>query len=152
MRLAGNRKIAHSEPKDDRVVFRAGPILKELDRRTGEGSRDLIAKRDLVRYYVLLKRISSTIELSRPEVDLICDALRNRTFDEQTFDLIWAGIQEETRLRKLDRKYHVDGDKLVERLQDMRPGQKIALLDAIEICLKRGGDAEAIAESGLVRG
>ena len=93
----------------------------------------------------------ASIQLEPAEIDLLCEAFRDRTLRDENYDLIWAIADEAIHARHLDQKFQVDGAALVAKIRALLPGQKLALLDALEVCARSGGDREVLAETGLLR-
>jgi hypothetical protein len=139
-----------SPARTDRIAFRAGALMGEITKRAASGSRDLTARRDLGRYYAILRRSLETVSFTRAELALICEAFKDRQLGEN-YDLIWAAIDDAIRLKGLEKKHQVDGPALVTKLRDLRPGQKLAVLDALEVCLHSPKSAALLEETGLVR-
>ncbi len=146
------QRINHNhEEQSDRITFRGGTLIPEITRRALGSSAGLTVKRDLERYYAMLRRGLETISLSEAEARLLCEALRGWIFDIYSYELVWARIDDAIRSDALDRKYKVDGTALVEKVRGLMPGQKLSLLDAIEIALVHQVSPTALREIGLVR-
>jgi hypothetical protein len=130
-----------SDRREPPVSFRPGGLSASLDAR---GERNEVARRDLARYYATLQRELSTLHLSEREASLIVDALNGCAVDETTAPLLWANVDDAIMRDGLDEKWGLtvrrpdglpDAEKaglLVMRLRELRPGQCMALLDAVE--------------------
>jgi hypothetical protein len=148
----------------EHIQFRQSYLEPELAEREGEGhSRDLVAKRDLARYYTMLEASLRRIELSEDEARLCCQALdlpvgidddrRDRTSQDR-WQAARAEIEEAIRLNHIDKKYGVDGSSLLEYLSTLSPGEICALVDACErfwLIQEHRETADLLRELGLVR-
>ncbi len=143
------------------IQFRApGQLWAEIEARVGAtgASASETARRDLARYYELLRREREGLELSEAEASLICEALSGLSrLDEIGPQLAWAEVADAIRLRRLDERWGVDGPRLIRRLQELSPGQRVALADAVERfwAASASGETRPTAERlravGLVR-
>ncbi len=118
-----------------RVEFRPGNLEPELASRADAGmSLGLVALRDLERYYALLRDELAPLRdrLTEGEALLILDAMNGLMTEAHTYRLLWANVADAIRLDGLDRKWEVDGDRLVTLLQSISPGVTMALCDAVE--------------------
>lgn len=88
-----------------------------------------IAKRDLERYYALLRRSLPTF--TEPEASLILDALNGMPTEPHSVALVTT-IVDAIRLNALDQKWGVDGDTLSVRLVRLTPFELLAIADAVE--------------------
>lgn len=116
------------------VNFRlTGRMEDDLNNRTGgeAGSRHAVAKRDLERYYELLRRELRTVSLSREEVMLLLDVSNGTLWQPFSIPLLWAEVEDSLE-DGLAEKWGVDGPALVERLKAFTPGQAFAVVDALE--------------------
>lgn len=115
-------------------------------------TRHAVAKRDLERYYALLRRELRTVNLSREEVLLLLDVSNGTLWEPHSIPLLWAEV-EDGLADGLAEKWGVDGPAFVERLRGLTAGQAFAVVDALERAWKIGGDLEGAArEVGLLRG
>jgi hypothetical protein len=123
-------------PAPDLVQFRPGKPLAELlaTRATRDPGRSpgVVAKRDLLRYYLLLEIGLDGLGLTEAEACLICDALNGTWLEDPTIRLSWAEVADACRLDHLDEKWAVDGDALVAKLRALSLLQQYALADAVE--------------------
>ena len=80
-------------------------------------SESVIARRDLGRYYVLLRKSLPTF--TDEEALLLCDAVKELfSFHPSDVHLLWAEVSNAQRLGRLEHR-NVDIPALVERLQKM---------------------------------
>jgi len=119
-------------PRQSPVQFRPGPLQAELEAR---GEPNEIGKRDLGRYYTLLRRELAGVQLSEPEACLLVDALNGTLLDEHTVSLLWAELDDAILQDHLHEKWSLPGEQagaLVARLRSLSPGQAMAVYDAVE--------------------
>ncbi len=115
------------------VTFRCyGPASDELGKRTNGQAIGSIARRDLERYYALLKAELATVDLTEAEASLIVDARNGILHEPWSMQLFWAGISDAIELEGLDRKWHVDGPALIAKLRGLSYAQTVAIVDAAE--------------------
>lgn len=114
--------------------------------RPPSSSANIVARRDLERYYAVLERELASINLTEREACLVCDANNGLMADPPELacspTMLWANVSDGIRLLKLDEKWNapdayptgppVDGPALVAKLQALTPGQTMAVVDAIE--------------------
>ena len=116
------------------IKFRADKQLTpQLQERAGETfvpSPDLVAQRDLERYYLMLKFALPTFSMA--EAMLIVDAMNGIILEPMTIQLLWANVADAIELDGLDQKWHVDGKSLIQRLRGLSRVEHMALFDAIE--------------------
>lgn len=119
-----------------KIEFRAGELLAPLQERTTPNgfSPDVIAKRDLARYYALLADELRSLDppLTVGEACLLMDVLNGTFLDEHTYRFLVVEVSDGITLNQVDRKWDVDGPALVARVAAMSPGQRLALVDAAE--------------------
>lgn len=116
------------------------------------GTRHAVAKRDLERYYALLRRELRTVNLSREEVLLLLDVSNGTLWEPHSIPMLWAEVEDSLE-DGVAEKWGVDGPAFVERLRGLTAGQAFAVVDALERVWKIGGDLEGAArEVGLLRG
>lgn len=115
------------------IQFRDKLLEVEIETRTpyDGSSPSLIARRDLERYYRLLRRSLRTF--SEPEAKLIVRACVGWHPDADSVHFLWAQVDEAIRSQHLDEEYGVDGATLVERLRGLTPFEAMAVADAAEI-------------------
>lgn len=139
----------------DLIQFRPGPLLPKLEQRArNSSSPDLVAKRDLDRYYETLRRELARLSLSRGEACLICDAANGLALlDAYSPFYLPAEVADAISLNQLDQKWDVDGEVLMGKLARMTPTQILALCDATEQFWARYEDDTDVVlrEIGLVR-
>lgn len=117
---------------EKQIQFRPGDVLAQLQERAGEtfvSSPDLVAKRDLERYYALLELVLPKFSLN--ESLLLVDAMNGCMLDIPTIHLLWANIADALE-DGLAEKWHVDGASLVARLRRLSRFECLAVYDAIE--------------------
>lgn len=105
-------------------------VLREVDAR-GD-NRSAVISRDLERYYTLLQRVIKRVRLSVEEACLIVDALNGILIDANTVQLLWANVADAISLDRLDQKWGIDGQFLIEKLRGLNELQAMALVDAAE--------------------
>lgn len=136
------------------VAFRVGRdtvgLPADLALRTnGRTSRNEVARRDLERYYEILRRALPAF--ARNEALAILDATNGTLFDPTTAPLLWADVDDS---EGLGEKWGVDTSALVARLRGLSYAESLALVDACERFWSYGQDADtdlALQASGLVR-
>jgi len=92
-------------------------------------SLHLTARDDLERYYQLLAAERKTLDFTEAELSAILDACNGVFWEPWSIDLIWAQVAE---AEGLTDKWEIDRELLIGRLRRLTPGQKFALVDAIE--------------------
>lgn len=112
------------------IQFRNTEVERQLKARGA--NTNSIANRDLSRYYELLRREMQSLGLAEEQEYLIADACGGREFTFDTAEFIWAMVQQEARRRDLGRKWQVNLDILIARIEHLSPGQAIALVDWCE--------------------
>lgn len=128
-----------------RVVFRAPEeIMAEIEERQdaltaalgGGGDTPLgsTARRDLERYYQVVRDELRQLPLERGEVLLILDAMNGAIVDLTAMyrSALVLGVQDHIRLNAADQKWGVDGGALMAKLSTMSPGMLMALCDLAE--------------------
>lgn len=135
----------------DHVIFRPGEINDDLTARRGSAPAGGIARRDLERYYALLRAELGTVDLSEGEASLVCDANNGVFWESMTAHLLWAGVSDAIRLEELDTKWGVDGPALVEKLRALTPAQTLAIIDAGERFWTAVGGGDASPTGELLR-
>lgn len=104
-------------------------LKKEI---TSRGEQSYVIRRDLERLYALYRRSLARISLTKNEALLIADALNGALFDNTTVFYFWASIEDAIKLEGLDKKWQVDGKKLVDKLRSLSDAETLALVDAVE--------------------
>lgn len=128
-----------------RVSFRAPePVMAESEARQDalsaimEGGEDAAlgstARRDLERYYQVVRDELRHLTLSRAEVMLILDAMNGVIVSPPAMyrSALLLDVVDHIRLNGADEKWDVDGDQLVRTLEGMSPGTLMALCDLAE--------------------
>jgi hypothetical protein len=150
------------------VNFRVGAALAPAleERRRPYEAWGSTAKRDLERYYRLISHELAALDLTVREASLICDALNGvwlmdeAEAGEASIMLAWAEVSDAVRWGDAASHHGLTDEEahdLIERLREMTPGQRYALVDAVERWWVRGVPDETmtIDESlravGLVR-
>lgn len=105
-------------------------VLQKVDAR-GE-NRSATISRDLERYYTLLQRALKQVSFTVEEACLLADALNGILIDANTVQLLWANVSDAVSLDRLDQKWGVDGQALVEKLRGLNDIQAMAVADAVE--------------------
>ena len=137
-------------PREPQIQFRAGGIEPELTARAGGAeSPSLVARRDLERYYYLLRRALPTF--TEPEASLIVDACNGWLIEPHTAPLLWAEVDDAIRMDGLAEKWGVDGASLVARLRALTPFESLAVADAAERFRLAPNDDGQLRRVGLVR-
>lgn len=128
-------------------------ILTEVDQRAEYGNVSGALARCLDRYFALLARSLAEWrnQLSDNECALILDATNGTAFAD-TFSLshLWAEIADAVNLDGLDRKWSVDGQALVDKLQASGMIGQAALIDASERWWRRVANGEQPAWSEML--
>lgn len=136
------------------VQFRVGRdatgLAVDLERRAGRRlSPDLVARRDLERYYETLRR--SLPRFTRAEAYAILDVTNGTLFDPWSVPLLWASVADAERLGET---WQIDQAALAERLRGLSYAEALAVVDAAERFWVRAPDAatadEALEACGLV--
>lgn len=118
-------------PWEKRTIYITEKNVQEIKKR-GENNISGTINRDLDRLYYLYQRALSEISLSIPEACLIVDALNGVIMDTITAPLLWAQIEEAVRTDGLDKKWEIDGEKLITKLKSLNITQSLAVIDAAE--------------------
>lgn len=120
-------------PNSIKVQFyEAGPLKSDLEERVGGGltsSHSGVAKRDLERYYEMLKRSLPTFTLG--EAVLLVDVMNGHIVMPYSVSLLWAEVSDALPDGYAE-KWGVDGPALVERLRKLTPFECMAVADAVE--------------------
>jgi hypothetical protein len=118
------------------IQFRAiGSLGDEIEQRYSAGgstyatSGSEIARRDLERYYDMLKR--SLPRFSQGEAMLLCDVLNGVISMAYSVPLLWAQVSDALQDGYAE-KWEIDGPALVEKLRKLTPFECMAVVDAVE--------------------
>lgn len=143
--------MSEQTPGSMMIQFRAGELRTALEGRASASlSVDLVAKRDLGRYYTLLDAVRPTF--SEAEASLILDACNGIVWDQRSVGFLWAEVADGIKLDGLDEKWGVDGGALVKRLRALPFAELQAIADASERWwgLAGAGEPVSVWKSGLV--
>lgn len=116
------------------IQFRATEKLlaSELEQRSEVGlSTSDIAKRDLERYYYLLKLTQAKLSFTMGEAMLLCDVMNGTINQPYSVSLIWASVSDALKEGYAE-KWEVDGPALVKKLRALSPFECMAVADAVE--------------------
>lgn len=134
--------------------IRLGEVRDEVAARVGRLGVTEIIKRDLKRYYEGIADTLARLRLTEREALLICDALNGTWLQEGTAArYLWAEVADAIELNRLDRKWDVDGQALVQKLRGLTLAQAWAVVDAVErFWEQKEEDAQAaLIAAGLIR-
>lgn len=101
--------------------------------------------RMLVRYTTALREARRDLskQLTPQECALILDALNGSALvDQVSIRLIPYSVRDAIEIDGLDRKWDVDGQRLVEKLDALSPFERLALADAVEAWWERTSRGE----------
>ena len=139
--------------------YEAGPLKDDLEARIGGGfhssSVSTVAKRDVERYYFLLKQALPAF--SYGEAALMVDAMNGTIFEPHTVRLLWAEVADAIQLDHLDTKWQqedstLDGAALIEKLRGLSLVECMAVADAIERFWSNPNPMrDRLREVGLIR-
>lgn len=116
------------------------------------GTRHAVAKRDLERYYEMLRCELRGMIFSPDEVKLMLDVGKGTFWQPFSIPFLWDEI-EDSLLDGTAEKWNVDGPGFVKRLKSLTPTQACAVVDALERWWIMGKDFETGARAvGLLRG
>lgn len=126
--------------KLERIQFRPGQLAPQIQSRTDNDesglSADLVARRDLHRYYTALANDLRAITLTKGEALLCCEALGAPLGDPddttKSAGSIFASIIDAMALDRLDEKFDVDRDTFSAKVAAWTAGQRYAVADAVE--------------------
>lgn len=85
---------------------------------------------DVARHYEVIVSELRGIDLSEREWDLLHDALSGTPLDWVSYRYLWTTVDDAVTQGLAD-KWGVDGPVLVDKLRALRPGQTMAVIDAI---------------------
>lgn len=134
-----------------RAQFILGELTLDIEtRRRGDEAYGSVAKRDLERYYELLRR--SLPAFTEAEASVLVDACDEWRIEAHSASLLWAKVDEAIAANGLDQQRSVDGPALVARLRSLAPFEALAVCDAIErFRLDPNPTVTALVRVGLVR-
>ncbi len=138
--------------RDPPIQFRPGPLAGELAARTHDGASE-IARRDLARYYALLRNELRRVELTESEALAIAEACREwiASGDITPWSMP-AQVDQALHESDLADRYAIDGAQLVRKLWLLSHCQRMAIVDAVErYWLSNGDPAIRLLDVGLVR-
>ena len=95
-------------------------------------NRSQTINRDLERLYYMYDRSIRETPLEVGEACLLVDCLNGSPTDPRSAGLLWASVEDSIALEGLDKKWGVDGQKLVGKIKNMNILQQMALVDAAE--------------------
>ncbi|MBE2190109.1 MAG: hypothetical protein IAE98_11640 [Candidatus Kapabacteria bacterium] len=131
---------------------------KEIKVRVGNDEEPVhqTARRDMERYYKMLKYTIREAEFTQDEAFLICHALKGTLFDDLTIRLMYASVEDAIKHEGLDKEYDVDGAELVVKLKHLSVGALYAVADAVERWwlinhTDNTNNAEKLKSVGLIR-
>ena len=130
-----NPNMLHSsEMFDLKVLVTLTPELLDVVAERGSHPSPVIS-RDLQRYYAALAAARAVLrdQLFPAEIGLILDSLQGKPMDDSGYvRLLWAEIESDIRLGRLDETWQVDGAHLIETLSGLSLIERCALADAAE--------------------
>ncbi len=146
------------------VTLRLGDLEPEVEARAAGAALGSIVRRDLARYYRLMRNYKIHEGLGVDGADAVAHALRG--FDDAAYEYIWAKVDELLSSRDLvvgelhmrGRFWRVDREALNLTLRTMRfgdYGRRMAILDAVErywLKLAAGGVEPPLGMIGLPEG
>ena len=122
------------------VTLRLGDLESEVEGRAAGAALGSVVRRDLARYYRILRDYEISGGMSVDNSDAVVHALRD--FDEAAYQYIWAAVDELLSSRDAlmesmelrDRFWRVDREDLILtlRMNMHDQGRKMAILDAVE--------------------
>jgi hypothetical protein len=116
------------------IQFRDVEVERELDRRSN--NHNYAARRDLARYYELLRREMRSLGLLEQDEFLIAEACAGMEFTPDTAPFIRTAVREAMEESNLAEKWRVNPEQLNAKLKKLTPGQAMALVDWIESCVR----------------
>lgn len=122
-------------PKTDRyITFWPRSVEEDLScRASGEQSKSLAARRDLERYYSLLKNYLANVRLTDEEASLVVDALNGSPHATGVYGSLYGKIEDAIRLDALDQKWGVNGLDMLRKLrEEISNTGELAIIDACE--------------------
>lgn len=142
--MAGNKRIAFRAPEALRseVEARQDALSAALD-SSGDAPLGSTARRDLERYYAVIRDELKRLQLTQREVLLILDAMNGVIVDpaEMYRSTILLDVADHIRLNAADEKWDIDGDGLIRKLEALSPGTLMALVDLAERFWARSEEA-----------
>ncbi len=115
------------------VTFEPDGVMDDLTARTSELCLSLgdVARRDLERYYTILRHELRAADLTKGEAAALCDVLVSTWMDAHTARLLDMEV-EDALADGLDDKWGIDGLQLARRLAAMPWSRRMAIADAVE--------------------
>lgn len=127
------------------VAFRAPEaVLSEIEARQDALSAIMgvgddaplgsTARRDLERYYQVVRDELRQLQLTQREVLLVLDAMNGVIVDPPQMyrSTLLLDVADHIRLNAADEKWDIDGEGLIRRLESLSPGTLISLVDLAE--------------------
>ncbi|MGE0493303.1 MAG: hypothetical protein AB7S38_29110 [Vulcanimicrobiota bacterium] len=132
-----------TEPIDAALAERAGQLSAVLAGSRGPGrpastDYNLVARRDLERYYAMLWLEARGLNFSVGEAALVCDANNGTLWDQAELTaqptMLWANVADGIRLGGVSNHGLTEQQEaeLISKLQRLTPGQCLAVVDAVE--------------------
>lgn len=164
--MATGSSDGHGSGTKAPVTFRLGDLEPHVLRRRPDG-RGLggVVRRDLQRYYRVLRDSLRQVKLTPEEAHCVVMALRGHDLDAVSYRFLWAEIEQ--RLREQRTAFvpeECNTELLLEGLRRLPPGALMAVLDAVdqywdrmaerssaEPSLTTAIDAPLLYEVGLLR-
>ena len=124
------------------VTFRLGSLEPFVAQRQcsvkGPGG---IARRDLERYYYLLRDSLRHVKLTPEEAHCVVMALRGHDLDAKSYRFLWAQVEQQLRAnQRVFATTSCDTDLLLQGLRALPPGTLMAILDAVDQYWDKVGD------------
>lgn len=120
------------------VQFRAtGLLANEVEQRSEVGKPvSEVGRRDLERYYYLLKLTLAKLSFTTGEAMLLCDVMNGSIVEPYSASLLWASVSDGVDEGRTEywKQYHpeLDGAKLIAKLKRLTPFECMAVADAVE--------------------
>jgi hypothetical protein len=166
MATAAGGSDGHGSGTKAPVTFRLGDLEPQVLRRRPDGrALGAVVRRDLHRYYRVLRDSLRHVRLSPEEAHCVVMALRGHDLDGSSYRFLWAEVEQ--RVRENRRAFVPEGcdtELLLEGLRRLPPGALRAVLDAADLYWERVAerssaepaltttvDAALLYEVGLLR-
>jgi len=116
------------------VTFRLGDLEPDVLRRRPDGrALGSVVRRDLHRYYRVLRDSLRHVKLTPEEAHCVVMALRGHDLDAMSYRFLWAEVEQRVREnRKAFVPEACDTDLLLEGLRRLSAGALMAILDAVD--------------------
>src|SRR5689334_14458119 len=116
------------------IQFAAGELEADLDDRTAEGYRpEWTARRDLTRYYHVMRDELARLTLSEAEATLVVAALRSVVIDGSSYRYLWTEVEdylcEPDEGDEIPTLAPPEQAALVAKLRALSPGGQMAVAD-----------------------